>query len=259
MLEQVALWGNKCDLSISQGFENSQKKCLLEQLHQLKPNILVDDTNAVFSALHSAAYNRSGQPGRVDIVLDNAGFELVTDLVLAEMLIDTGLAAYVHFHAKTLPWFISDVTEEDFAWTLDMMTSSDDSSVSDFGLKCKSHLQSGSWVLKSDQFWTLPYDFSEMKSWAPELYNDLAKADLIFFKGDLNYRKLVGDRQWDPTTSFVKSLRGFHPSPICSLRALKADVVVGLQKGLAEEVGKKDDKWQVNGNWAIISFCGEKL
>jgi len=92
-----------------------------------------------------------------------------------------------------------------------------------------------------------------------DIMKDLAQADLVFFKGDLNYRKLVGDRDWDPTTSFSISLQGFHPAPLCSLRALKADTVVGLRPGLAEEVALRDEKWQVNGNWATISFCGERL
>nr|KAG5700903.1 hypothetical protein BaRGS_012310 [Batillaria attramentaria] len=83
-----------------------------------------------------------------------------------------------------------------------------------------------------------------MRDRALDLYQDLGQADLLFFKGDLNYRKLVGDRNWDPATPFCVSLRGFHPAPLCSLRALKADTVAGLKPGLAEEVSKKEEKWQ---------------
>ncbi|KAK7488684.1 hypothetical protein BaRGS_00020137 [Batillaria attramentaria] len=252
---QVALWGNKCDLSISSGSENSQKQCVLEQLSHLKPNILADDTAETLSTLRSAMTARSGDAGRVDIVLDNAGFELVTDLCLAEILLAAGLASCVHLHGKAMPWFISDVTKGDFDWTLDTMCATNNLAVSHFGSKWKWRMQEGSWMFKAHSFWTLPYDFSQMRDRALDLYQDLGQADLLFFKGDLNYRKLVGDRNWDPATPFCVSLRGFHPAPLCSLRALKADTVAGLKPGLAEEVSKKEEKWQVSGNWATISFC----
>lgn len=49
--------------------------------------ILVDDTVALWDHLSA----RRG--GRVDIVLDNAAFELFTDLCLAHWLVEAGLAA----------------------------------------------------------------------------------------------------------------------------------------------------------------------
>ena len=36
----------------------------------------------------------------MDLVLDNAGFELVTDLCLADFLVTSGLASKVVLHAK---------------------------------------------------------------------------------------------------------------------------------------------------------------
>jgi hypothetical protein len=43
-------------------------------------------------------------------------------------------------------------------------------------------------------YWTLPYDYAAMAARDPRLYADLGGAALVVFKGDLNYRKLVGDR-----------------------------------------------------------------
>lgn len=40
-----------------------------------------------------------------------------------------------------------------------------------------------------DDFWTTQYAYQDMPAVAPELVADLAKSDLVFFKGDLNYRK----------------------------------------------------------------------
>ena len=105
------------------------------------------------------------------------------------------------------------------------------------------------------KFWTSPYPYNEMKNRAKDLYVELSKANMIFFKGDLNYRKLVGDLDWDHCTPFKKALRGFYPAPLCSLRALKADTVAGLASGKVEYAKAQDEKWMTSGRWATISFC----
>lgn len=56
--------------------------------------------------------------GRIDFVLDNAGFELYCDLVYADWLIQSGICREVVFHGKTIPWFVSDVTRKDWDWIL---------------------------------------------------------------------------------------------------------------------------------------------
>jgi len=225
------------------------------------PNILVDNTDQVWQCLQGTG-NIQGQnngaqcqAGRVDIVLDNAGFELITDMCFAEFLLSAGLATSVYFHVKSFPWFVSDVTEQDFDWTVQMLCSSNSIWMSQFGGTWKRYLQDKSWNVVEDEFWTTSFTFNEMKSRSPSLYKELGKSNLIFLKGDLNYRKLVGDLAWKHTTSFDTSLRGFKPAPVCSLRTSKSDTIVGLREGQAEEVQAKDDKWMVNGNWAVISFA----
>jgi hypothetical protein len=51
--------------------------------------------------------------GRFDIILDNSGLELYTDLLLADYLITSGQAGTVALHGKLLPWFVSDVMAAD--------------------------------------------------------------------------------------------------------------------------------------------------
>ena len=254
---QVALWGNRCDLSISAGFDNSQKECILTKLESLLPNILVDNTEQAWQTLTRTRETR-GLPGRIDIVLDNAGFELMGDLCLAEFLVSGNLASTIHFHAKAMPWFVSDVTRNDFDWTLHTMCGTNSLAISAFGAKWKERLDNGSWVLHVDDFWTLPFDYSVMALKAPQLYQDLGESDLIFFKGDLNYRKLVGDLTWKPHTSFTASLRGFSPAPLLTLRALKSDVVTGLEAGQDVKTAAKDKDWMIDGKWAVISFSEPK-
>ena len=52
-----------------------------------------------------------------------------------------------------------------------------------------------------------------MKKENPSLYSQLSEANILIFKGDLNYRKLVGDLSWSTETTFLESLQGFNPAP----------------------------------------------
>lgn len=57
-----------------------------------------------------------------DIILDNAGYELFTDLCLADYLVTFKFVNTVRFHGKVIPWFISDVTTQDFINTIDYLS-----------------------------------------------------------------------------------------------------------------------------------------
>ena len=35
----------------------------------------------------------------------------------------------------------------------------------------------------------------------------------------------------------------------------KAEVVVGLQEGQAEEAAADDERWMQAGKWAVVQFC----
>ncbi|XP_041831667.1 damage-control phosphatase ARMT1 [Melanotaenia boesemani] len=258
---QVSLWGNKCDLSISAGQENSQKTSPIESLNSLQPFILVDDSGLVWSTLNSSQrLVESGKNAavRMDIVLDNAGFELVTDLVLADFLVSSGLVQRVHFHGKSFPWFVSDVTANDFQWTIRQTMATNHKWMSKSGYQWQSYLKEGVWCYHDHPFWTQPHEFCDMAADAPDLYATLQEADLVLFKGDLNYRKLTGDRDWDHTVAFSSALRGFGPAPLCSLRTLKANVQVGLQPGQGEKLTSQDPPWMTSGKYAIIQFYSPK-
>ena len=195
---------------------------------------------------------------QIDIILDNAGFELFTDLCFAEFLLFHGIAKKVKFHGKRMPWFVSDVTREDFEWSLSELSSNKDNQLAAMAKRWQQHLRDGSWLYTSHDYWTLPHDFAHMKSTCPELYEELSEADFLFFKGDLNYRKLTGDLLWPTTSSFHATLRGFHPAPLVSLRTLKSDLVVGLKEGRAQEIQENDKDWMLTGTWAVIQSSFER-
>lgn len=248
------MWANKCDLSVSGGVVmESQHTGMAEQLKILKTWILVDNSSEVWELL--GTIDRSiNHEIHVDFVLDNAGFEVFADLCLAEFLLSLNIAKTIFFHVKNIPWFVSDASTKDIEWLVAQMEQSENDYVSQLGKKWKSRFEEGSFQMKKHKYWTLAHDYSEMNTNAPELYAELSKAKLVFFKGDLNYRKLVGDRKWPHTTPFAKALWGFCPAPLCSLRTLKADVVVGLKPGQDREAEAKDKQWMVNGTHAVIQY-----
>ena len=75
------------------------------------------------------------------------------------------------------------------------------------GTRWKNYIQSGSWEMIVDPFWTYPHVYTELESTDPQLYTNLKQANILIFKGDLNYRKLVGDINWETTLPFKKSLQ----------------------------------------------------
>ncbi|KAM6181987.1 damage-control phosphatase ARMT1 [Erethizon dorsatum] len=256
-LLQVSLWGNKCDLSLSGGESSSQKTNVMNSLEDLKPFILVNDMEHLWSLLSKCKKTREeASIDRVYIILDNSGFELVTDLVLADFLLCSKLATEIHFYGKTIPWFVSDTTIRDFNWVIEQMKRGNHKWMSKCGVGWENYIKMGRWVYHDHIFWTLPHEYSAMPQVAPDLYAELQKTRLILFKGDLNYRKLTGDRKWDFTIPFHQALRGFHPAPLCSIRTLKAEIQVGLQPGQGEQLTASEPDWQTTGKYGVFQFDG---
>jgi hypothetical protein len=111
-----ALWGNRADLS--------QESFLVDLSSGGAQNhfVLRDDTDALFRVLSAStaadlnvnlapASNPASARAAVHLVLDNAGLELASDLVLAAYLTSVGFK--VTLHCKHSPMFVSDATESD--------------------------------------------------------------------------------------------------------------------------------------------------
>ena len=233
---EVCLWGNATDLSLltNLSYEDIQKLQGSKAREGREKSILSNNLPEAFEVLRKGKHEGGGVNGRVDIVLDNAGFELFVDLVLGGYLIQTGLASEVVLHPKSIPWFVSDVVPKDFAELLDVMQDpktfyekSDDvgdrvpeplSSQEEADIKflfqhwSELH-QDGKLILRPNRFWTHPGSFWRMPSTAKEVVEDLKESQLVIFKGDLNYRKLTGDVSI-PTMSQKEMTDNHRPSGI---------------------------------------------
>lgn len=245
---KISLWGNRADLSILKHFNldlsDMQQSANIDKNDEM---ILNNDTEKIVSHLTSL------NDGHIGIILDNSGYELFGDLCLAECLIRTNQVNKITFHMKSIPWFVSDVTEYDMDFLLQALKSSDDSNLQSLGNTWFKRFEKGQFVRTDHLFWTTPNGFWKMKSVSPDLYNELSGYDLLFFKGDLNYRKLVNDRQWPYDTSFKTALEGFNPTKLCALRTIKSDSIVACSVDKVKHILETDKDRIYSGAYALVS------
>ncbi|ORX81802.1 DUF89-domain-containing protein [Basidiobolus meristosporus CBS 931.73] len=255
-LALISLWGNQTDLSLLVNLKAEDIEKLQKGKEDAEKYILANDLEPMWKKVETL------KNARIDFVLDNAGFELFGDLILADWLIHKQYASKIHFHCKADPWFVSDTTEVDFMWTIQTCLAgfgeAQDARLHDLAQRWAEYLKSGVWELQSHKFWTSPYAFYHIRSQAPDLYEGLCRSSLLLFKGDLNYRKLVYDCAWPTVTPFTTAIgplateQGFPA--LCALRTNKSDVIVGLKEGQAEELEQVDADWMVSGKYAVIQF-----
>lgn len=237
-----ALWGNRADLSLKPGetltpareikFRNSQR------------HILVDDAPAIADMLAEKACNR------IDLIADNAGFELFYDLQLVEFLLSTQTTQQVFLHLKVHPTFVSDATIQDVWTLLDTLSKCEKIHLHAWVNLVRTHLEEKRLILCADEFWTSPFAFWQMPD---ALYQEFTKSNLLVIKGDANYRRILGDRQWSFTTP-LSEIASYFPAPLAALRTLKSEIVAGLQTAQIQQLNAEDSKWLTNGHWGLIQL-----
>lgn len=260
---KMSLWGNRADMSLSGGDSTTMQVSCVTASATLESFVLIDDVIMLISkVLEPLQKNTNTQPiRRIDIVLDNAGVELTSDLILAEFFISRGFADVVVLHGKAFPWFVSDVTEKDLHWTIDSLKKAGPESEK-LGEQLKERISKKQIIYECDLFWTSPHPYYIMEKMAPELYQEFCTSSLLIFKGDLNYRKLTGDRDWDLDTSFETACRGFAPCPFFALRTLKAETVAGLTPKIIRDLLEKFDEsnsWMTSGEYAVCQLGGIRV
>ncbi|KAK9376192.1 uncharacterized protein V1513DRAFT_439510 [Lipomyces chichibuensis] len=275
----ISLWGNATDLSLLTNLSLDQLQSLQGEKarKESEKNILVNDVDLAWQAISSV------DGGRVDLILDNAGFEFYTDIIFALFLLDSGLADTIVLHPKAMPWFVSDVLPVDLPVLINALGSASVFNIAreeiDFlREQLVKYNDDGKIIVRSFGFWTTSLAFWEIREnglgGGHEVWQDLKESKLAIFKGDLNYRKLTYDAAWPRTTPFSTAISPLATNHVklISLRTCKADVVVGLTNGQEEELektwvdittakGKPETgkAWAWSGKWAVMPFSsGEK-
>ncbi|VDP90061.1 unnamed protein product [Echinostoma caproni] len=305
-IEAADLWSNEFDLSLFADKEINVNVTgsLSDYVKNLAARIVVNDTHDLHriwsSRLSDGQLDAVKNPHTVALVTDNAGPELVADLCLAEYLIQSGFTSRVVFYPKAIPWYVSDVTANDITWLLDEGLSAKFLAAPLVPLarkwaeKWRARFSNGHFIVRESPFWTYSCPYGEMAKVNPKLYEELTTGvDVILFKGDLNYRKILADRTWRPDCVKQKqaAFRGMQfgrptdstgrltcscspsaspgfpvdcrcpmktsqnwPPLLCALRIAKADVAVGLTPETLSRVRAESNDWWIIGRYGIIQI-----
>ncbi|KAJ3124287.1 hypothetical protein HK101_006166, partial [Irineochytrium annulatum] len=198
-------------------------------------------------------------------------FELYSDLFLADHLIQTSRATSIVFHAKTIPWFVSDTTPTDVDWLLSSLSDPStfftitdqaqraqaESVLKPLADRWRAYFTSGTWIVRPDPVWCTGWAHHHLPEIAPWLWTDLvANSRAVVFKGDLNYRKLIYDCRWPATTPFEEAIgEALRAAPfsVVALRTNKSDGIVGVEGSLEEKLNAGEEKdWRWSGRFAVV-------
>jgi hypothetical protein len=249
------LWGNRADLGFRIGLTaNSPEAAALRVAHDLHApgdhplltaagGLLVDHGQQLWKLLASA------DPGRVIVVVDNAGRELLADLLLIDHLLTSYLAEQVILHLKPAPYYVSDATPADASACLRTLAAAG-TQARDAAQRLATAAATGTLVIATHPFYCAPLPFHHLPA---DLATQLASARLVILKGDLNYRRLVGDTHQPATTPFAEAA-GYFPAPVAALRTLKSDVVVGLDPATTARLNATGMPWRTAGTHAVIQL-----
>ncbi|GHH81099.1 damage-control phosphatase ARMT1 family protein [Streptomyces capitiformicae] len=227
-----SLWGNRADL----GFRIQTA----EEGAAAHSQLVADDSELLSTLLTDG----SGR-GLLCLVADNAGRELIPDLLLIDHLLAHGHFDRAVLHLKPYPYFVSDATTADTLDAVRHLVAAKTAA----GQRLWSALSDGRLILRAHPFSCAPLPYADMPA---DLRDEFASADLTLLKGDLNYRRLVGDRLWPPTTPFAAAT-AYFPGPVAALRTLKSDVIVGLDAETeAALVAAEGQRWRTSGTRALI-------
>jgi hypothetical protein len=168
-------------------------------------------------------------------------------LALADFLLISGLAAQIDLHLKPQPFFVSDAMPQDVEAGLNALPLGGDEARA-LAERIRAHIGDGHLQLRTHWFYATSLFYFQLPA---DLHAELSALDFAFIKGDANYRRLVGDCHWPPTSSF-QSATAYFPASLVALRTLKSELIVGLREGEADRLSLLDPQWLVNGKRGVV-------
>jgi hypothetical protein len=253
----MALWGNQGDSSLFTVSEMSSKGGTESSS---SARLLVDDTDSIYAHLEASLDTGASE---VHMFNDNSGMELVSDLALVHYLLTSGRVAKVVLHLKPYPFFVSDAIPSDVDHTLDILANAEDANQRNIAQELSRFRFEGKLVLTTsgpinnflaspEPMWCMPQVAREQLVPGPK-DPGASKVALVICKGDLMYRKLLGDRTWDTDESF-SDIVSYFPCAVVALRTCKSPLAVGLRPGQDRQVAEVSPEWMVNGEYGMVQF-----
>lgn len=235
----LMLKGNRVDLSNTSIAQHGRKRVHHEESEDLLINHL------------EILSEKIPRTQRIDVVLDNAGSELICDLHFASVVLSKWDRKVV-LHAKAAPFFVSDATKRDVLDTIHRLRKVD--AFASWGRNVLHFLEAGLLEVRDHYFWNGPCHFPYLPG---DMKEEFARSDLVIFKGDANYRRLLEDRKW-PFPLPLDSLLSWFPTDLAALRTLKSEILVGIPEEKAQRMFALDPNWLVDGKWGIVQWVERK-
>ncbi len=231
-LLRTAVWGNRADLSFR----------LTHTTGDGAGDLLTDHGDRLARLLATG-------PGQVTVVADNAGRELLADLTLIDHLLDDLAVGAVVLHLKPHPYYVSDATTADVLAGLHRLAQAP-GRPRQTAERLGEHLRSGRLELAAHPFSAAPLPYRDMPA---DLAAEFTASDLVILKGDLQYRRLVGDHHW-PAGTPLTALTTYLPAGTryAALRTLKSDLAAGLDPAALARAASADPDWRTCGRYAVI-------
>lgn len=140
---------------------------------------------------------RANPEAEVLLVADNTGRELVPDLLLIDHLIRVHRVRSVVLHVKPIPYYVSDATMADVITCLRWLMRAS-GQLGSAARRLWTAMTIGRLQVQTHWFYSAPLEYHEMPE---DLAEQSGTATVTLMKGDLNYRRLVGDRHWPAATT----------------------------------------------------------
>jgi hypothetical protein len=228
----ASLWGNRADLGFRMGASG-------EPGDIGSARVIVDQSADLWDAL--------GPGISVILMTDNAGRELLADLVLIDHLLQRRQVGSVSVHVKPYPYYVSDATTADVDACLRRLAATR-GTAAEIAHRLHRTMATGMVSLYTHEFYCAPWSFHRMPA---DLVAQFEHASLTILKGDLNYRRLVGDRDWPPTIPFTE-VAAYFPRAFAALRTLKSDVITGLDPATVADLDATGQPWRTDGSHGLI-------
>ncbi|MEU9290604.1 damage-control phosphatase ARMT1 family protein [Streptomyces sp. NPDC048275] len=226
-----SLWGNRADLGFRLAGAEGQTSA--------DSQLVANDSDLLRSLFAG---------GTLCLVADNSGRELIPDLLLIDHLLRHRRVERTVLHVKPYPYYVSDATTADVVDALRHLTNAK-GAARESGRRLWSAMTDGRLTVRAHAFSCAPLPYADMPD---DLRREFAEADVTVMKGDLNYRRLIGDRLRPATTPFAVPT-AYFPGPVAALRTLKSDVIVGLDARTETElVATEEQRWRTSGTHALI-------
>ncbi|MER5920635.1 damage-control phosphatase ARMT1 family protein [Streptomyces mirabilis] len=226
-----SLWGNRADLGFRLAAADGESDIVAE---------LVANEGESLRSLFAG--------GTLCLVADNSGRELIPDLLLIDHLLRHRRVGRALLHVKPYPYYVSDATTADVVDALRHLTGAK-GAAAESGHRLWAAMTDGRLTVRAHPFSCAPLPYADMPD---DLRREFAEADVTLMKGDLNYRRLVGDRRYPATTPFAAPT-AYFPGPVAALRTLKSDVIVGLDARTEAALDAAEGgRWRTSGTHALI-------